>query len=343
MPRFSDDDEHKFGKNPDVDSAAPEDIWDGGGDYVFPTQARIHNLVSSDAVDDGKATGTLTLVSAIATDVAVVNGLSYLGVAGVPANFTEFSIDTSDTAAAASLAAAINGDTRPGVTVPTAVVVASSAVGVVTINVDGAIGNLVDISSVDSTITASASTLADVGTGAHTVFIEGLGPDYLEITETVYLNGTVAVPTTKEFLRINRMYVVIAGSGDVNAGVITATAVTDATVSAQISIGVNQTLQAIYTVPADADLMLNSYYFSIGKFIATEIDGSLLIREFGEVFQTKHTIGGNSVGTTNPTHNFTPKLLVHAKSDIKLRASVTTNNSVVYGGFDGDFSRPQVS
>jgi hypothetical protein len=105
------------------------------------------------------ATGTLTLVSAIATDVAVVNGLTYTGVAGAKANNTQFSIDTSDTAAAADLADSINNDVRAGVTVPGVDPVATSALGVVTITVTGGNGNAVDISSPDATITASGATL----------------------------------------------------------------------------------------------------------------------------------------------------------------------------------------
>lgn len=341
MPeKLSSDGLAKFGSNPDIDIGTAEDVWDGGAIYAFPTQARVHTIVSTDAADIGVAIGTLTLLSAIATDIAIVNGLTYTAVAGVPANFTEFSIDTSDTAAAASLAAAINGDTRPGVTVPTAVVVATSAVGVVTIAVDGPIGNLVDISSPDATITASAATLADVGTGAQSILIEGLGSDYLELTETVFLRGTTGIPTLNSYLRINRVTVMSAGSGGANAGILTATAVTDATVTAQIAIGNNQTTQAIFTVPADRDFMLTDYYVSVGKTTPASVDGKLLIRPFGETFQLHHTLPAVSQGDSEGIHRFNPNHFVGAKSDIKIQASSTANNTLVYGGFNGLFSRP---
>ena len=337
--KYAEDGINKFGKNLDVDTAL-EDVWDGGGDYVFPTQARIHAVVSDDSADDGKASGTLTLVSAIAGDIAVVNGLSYTGVVGVPANFTEFSVDTSDTLAAASLAAAINGDTRPGVTVPTAVVVASSALGVVTINVDGEIGNLVDISSVDSTITASGATLDDVGTGAHTLQIQGIGADGLRLSETIVLNNTIAVNTVNEYTAINRMIVKTAGSGGENVGVIIATAAVDGTPTAQINAGNNQTEMAIYTVPADVDLFLTQYYIGIGKTTSAFVDGSLFIMPFGETFQTKHTIPASSTGETNSDHKFEPWAKVTARSIIKMRAISSAVNTVVFAGFDGVFSEP---
>lgn len=54
---------HKFGRNPQIDTNTdPEDIWDGGGIWVAPTQARIHQIVSSSAEDGaGALTGALTL------------------------------------------------------------------------------------------------------------------------------------------------------------------------------------------------------------------------------------------------------------------------------------------
>jgi len=48
---------NKFGRNSDVDTADSEDIWDGGGEWVAPTQARIHDIVSDSTSDDGNPAG----------------------------------------------------------------------------------------------------------------------------------------------------------------------------------------------------------------------------------------------------------------------------------------------
>lgn len=447
--KYAEDGINKFGKNIDVDTAL-EDIWDGGGTYVFPTEARIHDIVSDDTADDGVATGTLTLVSAVAitpatgtvvcasvlaadtvtvngllytavagakanneqfsidtgddecatdladsitndtrtgtlndvtavsstdtvtmtqtvaglagdattlvssngtrlavsgatfsggldADVATVNGLTYTGVAGAKSNNTEFSVDTSDTLAAADLVDSITNDTRPPVTVPTAVIVATSAVGVVTINSAGSIGNLVDIAGT-SNITASGATLTDVGTGAHTLEIQGILADGAAFIETIALNGTTVVPTLTEFLAINRMIVKSAGSGGANAGVITATAQTDSTVTAQINDGNNQTEMAIYTIPLGVDVMLTEYYVGVGKTTSAFVDGSLMIKPFGEVFQTKHTIPASSTGETNSDHQFNPWAKVEQRGIIKIRAISSAVNTVVFAGFDLIFS-----
>jgi hypothetical protein len=41
----------KYGRNEDVDSAAPEDVWDGGGTYTFTTTAQTYYISSSNAGD----------------------------------------------------------------------------------------------------------------------------------------------------------------------------------------------------------------------------------------------------------------------------------------------------
>lgn len=107
------------------------------------------------------ASGTLTLVSAIATD-AVTIGTITLTATSTPTTDLHWEIDgADDTADAASLAAAINAN-------PTLskIVVATSALGVVTITAlqKGVVGNMIPLSSADATITASAAFLTG-GTG----------------------------------------------------------------------------------------------------------------------------------------------------------------------------------
>lgn len=57
---------NKFGRNIEIDAAVTADVWDGGYTvasggvsliWIAPTQARIHNIVSSSASDDGSPVG----------------------------------------------------------------------------------------------------------------------------------------------------------------------------------------------------------------------------------------------------------------------------------------------
>jgi hypothetical protein len=103
----------------------------------------------------------------------------------------------------------------------------------------------------------------DGATGANKVKINGLNSLYAEITEEVTLAAT-AVTTTNSFLRINKMWISAAGANGVAAGTITAKLTTAATVYAQISIGLTQSRQLIYTVPANKCLYITSITFSAG-------------------------------------------------------------------------------
>ena len=95
----------------------------------------------------------------------------------------------------------------------------------------------------------STSTADDAaGTGARTVFIEGLDGNYNVVSETVVLDGTTAVETANEYLYINQFYVATVGSGGANAGEITAKLST--TLYDLIATGYNQRTTAHYCVPA---------------------------------------------------------------------------------------------
>ncbi len=110
----------------------------------------------------------------------------------------------------------------------------------------------------------SSSTSDDTGgTGAITVDIIGLDGSSLTIDETVTLDGTTPVATSNSFTFIREMTVATVGSGGSNVGVITATAVTDATVSAQINAAINRTRAALYVCPVNKDAYVTTIDLSI--------------------------------------------------------------------------------
>lgn len=120
--------------------------------------------VQTGSADPVAASGTLTLVSAVATD-AITIGTTTFTATSTPTLSTHWEIDgADDTADAASLAAAINAHATVS-----QIVTATSALGVVTITAKqkGVVGNFIPLSSADATITASAAFLAG-GTGGVT-------------------------------------------------------------------------------------------------------------------------------------------------------------------------------
>lgn len=156
-------------------------------------------------------------------------------------------------------------------------------------------GGLYSYLSAASILKVSSSSLDDSATnpGARQVELFGLDADYNEISETVNLGGQTAVNTSNSFLRINRMVVRSAGSGGQNAGVIyagtgTISSGVPANKYATIAVGDNQTLMALWTVPAG----YTAYLFQKDITAATTQNNkyatiSLVARPEGEVFQIK--------------------------------------------------------
>jgi hypothetical protein len=89
------------------------------------------------------------------------------------------------------------------------------------------------------------------------VVIEGLDANFAPIIETIALNGTTNVTTTKSFLRINQMSML----NSTNTGNITASI--SSTVYAKINAGIGKTQMSIYTVPAG-----HTFYLSYTQYDA---------------------------------------------------------------------------
>ncbi len=102
------------------------------------------------------ASGTLTLVSVIATDVITIGPVTFTFTSS-PSVETDIEVDgATDTDDAAAAVAAINLHSTVG-----QVVLATNVAGVITLTAlqEGVVGNFVSYGSVDSTITAAAANL----------------------------------------------------------------------------------------------------------------------------------------------------------------------------------------
>lgn len=172
-------------------------------------------------------------------------------------------------------------------------------------------------------VSSSSANDTSAGTGARTVEISGLDGDYNEISETVTLNGQTAVNTTQSFLRVFRMIVKTAGTGAQNAGVIyagtgTVTSGVPANKYGAIAAGDNQTLMALWTVPAN----YTAYLLQTDVTVATTQNNKyatvhLVARPDGEVFQVKDKF----VKAQSSHHQqYDIPLKFEAKTDIEVRA-----------------------
>ena len=181
---------------------------------------------------------------------------------------------------------------------------------------------------------ASAVAMTATSTAAGTdegvkVLISGLDTNYNEISEEVTLNASGTDTTDATFLRVFRAYVsgATAPTGTIN---ITNTGTTYARVTA----GENQTLMAVYTVPAGKTLYVTQGVATHG----TDTSGAymtvrFMIRQLGGVFRTQvkvDLIGGEII------FPFNQPLKVPEKSDIEVRAICSKNqNNAIAAVFEG--------
>jgi len=126
------------------------------------------------------------------------------------------------------------------------------------------------------------------GTGIRTLIIEGLDANYAEISETITMNGTTNVTTTKSYLRINACYAVTAGSSESAVGTITIKNTAGTVTYSAIQIGTTVCRSLVYTVPAGKTLYLTSVTVSSGA-------GGNAIKLNAVIFTPKYRLFGGTV------------------------------------------------
>lgn len=185
--------------------------------------------------------------------------------------------------------------------------------------------------------TSASDTAA--GTGARTIRVDGLNASYNEISEIVTLNGQTPVVTTNVFIRVFRSFVITAGSANTAAGTIyvgdgVVTAGVPATAYAVIPLGENQTLMALWTVPAGY-----TFYMSRGSFSAASnntaqyVLGKFMVRPFGGVFRNAADVTANS---NLIQYDFEVPLAIQEKSDIEARViALAGTNFYITASFEG--------
>jgi hypothetical protein len=190
-------------------------------------------------------------------------------------------------------------------------------------------------------ISSSSTADTSAGTGAQTVTVEGLDENYATQSVTVDMNGQtqVQIGDASGWIRINRAFVVTAGSGGTAAGTvyIAATGVSSGvptgTIYASITDG-NQTQMAVYTVPASHTLYLDDLIFTAAISLANNYATvKLNTRDFGSnVFRTKFI---NVLQSNELIVDFEFPLAIPEKTDIECRAVTSNTNNQVGASFQG--------
>jgi len=199
------------------------------------------------------------------------------------------------------------------------------------------------IHNIASDNSADDGTPEGDGAGAQAIRIWGLKTwASTETFEDVVLNGTANVATANSYVIIHRMKIIRVGATfALNVGAISATAVDDATVTAQINDGEGQTQMAVYGIPSNHIAYLIDYYGTINKAqgAAATINFSFKIADEPTIdpaiFLTKNTRGIQSTGKSGDTWPWKPYMRVEGPAIVKVSGIASANDAEGSGGFNG--------
>lgn len=223
-------------------------------------------------------------------------------------------------------------------------------------NPDIGTGNLEPIwdYSTDYVFTQNTGSIYFISSSNNTdtqdIEILGLDENFAEKTVTQTLNGSESLELSGSWTRVHRVKnmgaTVLLGSvfiyepdtttaGVPDSGSVTIRAVIIPRVSHG---GHNQSLMSIYTIPASKTGYMMKWYTSInrssGAVTEREADMMLYTREYGGVFLVKDHIGLNNRGGGTFVYEYPIPLRLPEKTDIIIKSVVTSDNTVVSGGFD---------
>ena len=173
--------------------------------------------------------------------------------------------------------------------------------------------------------------------------IQGLDTDWALVTQTVALdatNTTTEVDLTTALRRVFRMKVLDAEPLDADVWV-GATGMSASTANGIIQTTNNQTLMAIYTIPAGKTGYMSSYWGTLNKDSGGG-NPSVVVKMWevdntnGYAPQLKHIKGLDSGATSEFYHLFAPSRKILEKTDVYLNASNLSGTSTadVSAGFD---------
>jgi len=189
---------------------------------------------------------------------------------------------------------------------------------------------------IDRVISTSASDTGDIT-------ILGLDTNWAVVSQTLTLTGQTAVVLTTNLIRVYRAY--NAGASDFVGNIsvyvddTTTSGVVDtpANVRAYVAGANNQTLMAIFPIPAATyGILTNAYVtFGRGKTTTASADMSMRMRPFGGVFQIKNTVGLMTAGSSSFVRDPGVFGLIPAKTDILIRCDeVSAADCNIAAGFD---------
>lgn len=297
----------KFGVNPNITNVT-ETIWDKGGLYVPPVAARLHDVKSTDIVDAG------TVITSGTVDTDGSNQV----LIDTSKDFTSFPVNVGD---------AVLNDTNMQIGFVTSV--AATTLGIASTMRSPNTG----LDGMPNEAGDSYRIVRDASTGASICHIAGLNAFFLEQEEFVVLNGQTDVETAFTWVRQHRMRIFTTSTAGA-VGTITSTEPIAGTVTAQIIDGNNQTLMAVYTVPANKIGYIRYWKYSLTGSVSSDVIVELKVGQLLRVGLTTDTQSIRAAGSSNVAETSDDYIIIPGGADVWMQANASNPNTGVSGRFD---------
>jgi len=182
----------------------------------------------------------------------------------------------------------------------------------------------------------------DGGTGLRTVRVYGLTAwDGDFVSEDLTMNTGTPPTTINDYVIIHRMQALTWGSAGPNIGVVTATANTDATVTALMRVGEGQSQMAIFGVPGGRTAYMTRLYANLNRNGGSATGGMDVALKLNPIpdsqllgYITKHTFSVNMAGTSAFSIPHVSLRVYDGPCILKIQATSDTNNLDLSAGFD---------
>jgi len=191
-------------------------------------------------------------------------------------------------------------------------------------DIDDSIEDIWDVGGVyayqSSAVTMTATSDAGATDNDVEVTIQGLDASYNELSETVTLTGAGTATTTGTFLRTFRAFV--SGSQEPTDNI---NVTNSGTTYARITSGENQTLMALWTVPAGYTAYLfqtdiTAFTEQNNKFATIQIQ----TRELNGVFRTRDKF---AIVENSHKQEYVAPIPILEKTDIRVRAIASSSSA----------------
>ncbi len=210
---------------------------------------------------------------------------------------------------------------------------------------DGADESGIDEMVYTYSATAAIDSLSSSNdTDTQDIEIQGLDANYAVVIQTITITGQTRKALDTNLIRIFRMKNV--GSTDLagylycyeNTAIASGVPIDTSKIRAVIQNGFNQTLMALYTIPANVTGYMRDWYASTaGANKSSNYIVDLYARPFGEVFQLKYKSAIENGGTSYIQHRYQEPEVFTQKTDIAMRVTSTgagVTGAAISAGFD---------